>query len=81
MAFAGSVGGPAVNPVSATTDDKGQASTRVTLGDVEGTQTIEARLSGASTKVSLVFHATATAPPNGDGNGGGGGGGGRRRQR
>jgi len=76
VAFVGSSGNPAVDPVNATTDDKGQASTRVTLGDVEGTQTIEAQLAGASTKVSVVFHATATAPPNDNGNGGGGNGGG-----
>ena len=76
VAFAGSAGSPAVNPVSATTDGKGQALTRVTLGDAEGPQTVEAQLAGASTKVSVLFHVTAMAPRDTAGQGGGGGGGG-----
>jgi hypothetical protein len=72
VAFAGSAGSPAVNPDSATTDDNGRASTRVTLGDAEGAQTIVAQLAGASSNVSVLFHVTAMAPSDGRGGGGNG---------
>jgi hypothetical protein len=73
VAFAGSAGSPAVHPDTATTDDNGRASTRVTLGDAEGAQTIVARLAGSS-NISVLFHVTAMAPSDGGGQGGGGGG-------
>jgi hypothetical protein len=73
VAFAGSAGSPSVDPKNATTDAEGRASTKVTLGDSEGAQTVQAQLAGASDVDSVEFHVTAVAPDNG-GNGGGGGG-------
>src|SRR5262245_2474787 len=67
ITFAGSAGNPAVDPDSATTDLRGQASTRVTLGDSVGAQTVQVQLARSS-QVSVQFHITAVAP-----NGGGGG--------
>jgi hypothetical protein len=72
--FAGSAGGPAVEPSSSTTDAAGRASTRVTLGDAEGAQTVKAQLIGAASGLSVEFHVMAVAPdPAGPGRGGGDG--------
>jgi len=76
VAFAGSSGNPAVDPDSAATDDNGQASTRVTLGDAEGTQVVQAQLAAASSNLSVEFHVMAVAPAGGGGGGAGGVGGG-----
>jgi hypothetical protein len=79
VSFAGAAGSPAVDPASATTDTNGRASTRVTLGDAEGAQSIQAQVTGGAPDLLVEFHVTALAPPGnpggGDdhpGNGGGG---------
>jgi hypothetical protein len=78
VSFAGGSGSPTVDPASATTDANGRASTRVTLGDAEGAQTIQAQVTSVD-GLSVEFHATALAPPGNSGGGddhpGNGGGG------
>lgn len=85
VSFAGAAGSPAVNPASATTDASGQAFTRVTLGDAEGAQSIQAQVTGGADDLSVEFHVTAMAPPGNPGGGddhpGNGGGGDERGNR
>jgi hypothetical protein len=68
VSFAGAAGSPAVSPANVTTDANGQASTRVTLGDAEGAQSIQAQVTGAA-DLSVEFHVTAVAPPGNPGGG------------
>ncbi len=51
-------GGGSLLPTSATTDNAGEARTRLTLGSTPGTNRVEARVSGLS---AVTFTATATA--------------------
>jgi hypothetical protein len=55
-------GGGSVSPGSATTDSNGQASTKLTLGSVGGTNTVDATASSYGT-VTFTATATAATPP------------------
>ncbi|HEY8196008.1 MAG TPA: Ig-like domain-containing protein [Gemmatimonadales bacterium] len=66
-------GGGSVQPGTSTTNNDGRASTEWTLGQAEGSNTLNAVVSGVG---FVGFSATAT---NGGGGGGGGGGGDARR--
>jgi hypothetical protein len=72
--FLGDVGGGALDPSSATTDERGRAAAAVRLGAAPGEQTIVAEVANAGGRdLRASFTATAVLPDSaGDGKQGGG---------
>ncbi|MGD8278803.1 MAG: S8 family serine peptidase, partial [Gemmatimonadota bacterium] len=60
VTFAAKTGGGSASPAQAQTDAQGRAWSNWTLGATQGTQTLEASVSGVA---PVTFTATATAPP------------------
>lgn len=69
--FAGTAGGPQVDPAIDTTDGQGRATTRARLGAAEGDQAIEARAAGPGASLAVQFSVTALAIDKGKDKGGG----------
>ena len=61
VTFAVTAGGGSVNPETTQTNARGRASTRLTLGDNPGTNTVRVNVDGLSQR--RVFRAEATVPP------------------
>lgn len=66
LAWAVTVGGGQVQPVTSTTSADGVARVRWTLGDAVGEQRLEAYAIGAAETDTVVFEALATPPPPDD---------------
>ena len=71
--FQGDIPGAEIDPGEAVTDDEGQASAEVRLGETTGSQTVEAQVAQASTSnLRTTFDLTAVADDKGKKGGKGG---------